>query len=312
MAAKHAGLGRGLNALIKDSPSHSAAPAEENSPDEGNRDESDRGGVVTLPISRIHKSPWQPRRHFDPEALNELVSSIRERGVLQPLLVREVDNGYQLIAGERRFRAAQEAEIEDIPVIVMQVSDKDAVEITLIENLQREDLNPVEEAEGYHSLGQEFGMTQEQIAERVGKGRASVANSLRLLTLPDAVREMVADGRLSSGHAKVLLGVDIPEEQTLLAQRVLKEGLAVRSLERIVEQHRKPPRRGRVERSDIPGTHLQHLSDQLHQTLGTSVRLHSSKTLTNGKKVPGRVEIDFYSTDDLDRLLHLLGINEQL
>lgn len=303
MAAKHVGLGRGLNALIKDSPA---------APDPAGTGEADGAGVVRVPVSQIHKSPWQPRRHFDAHALEELVASIRERGVLQPLLVRRIEDGYQLIAGERRFRAAQEAELRDIPVIVMEVADKDAAEITLVENLQREDLNPIEEAEGYQALADEFGMTQEQIAQRVGKGRASVANALRMLSLPDGIRDMVQENRLSSGHAKVLLGVEIPKEQELLAARVLKEGLSVRALERIVENLRKPPRRPQTDRSDIPASHLQHLSDQLHQTLGTSVRLAPSKTLSNGKKVPGRIEIDFYSTEDLDRLLHCLGINDDL
>ncbi len=302
MSAKHVGLGRGLSALIKDSP---ASSAQDTAGTEGQ-------GVTMIPVSQLHKSPWQPRRHFDPEALSELVASIRERGVLQPLLVRKAEDGYQLIAGERRFRAAQEAELKEVPVMVMEVSDKEAVEITLIENLQREDLNPIEEAEGYQSLADQFGMTQEQIAERVGRGRATVANALRLLTLPDAVQTMVAEDRLSSGHAKVLLGLEIPREQELLARRVLSEGLSVRSLERIVEKLRKPPRKPRSERVDIPAAHLQHLSDQLHQALGTSVRLTTSKTLSNGKKMPGRVEIDFYSPDDLDRLLQLLGIAEEL
>ncbi len=300
MAAKHVGLGRGLNALIKDSP----APA-------GDADAVAQG-ITMIPVSRIHKSPWQPRRHFAPDALSELVSSVHERGVLQPLFVRKKEDGYELIAGERRFRAAQEAELKDVPVIVMDVSDKEAVEITLIENLQREDLNPIEEAEGYQSLADEFGMTQEQIADRVGKGRATITNALRLLALPDTVQAMITENQLSSGHAKVLLGLEIPREQELLAQRVMKEGLSVRSLERIVEKMRKPPRKPRSERVDIPATHLQHLSDRLHHELGTSVRLTTSKTLGNGKKMPGRIEIDFYSTEDLDRLLHLLGISEDL
>ena len=300
MSAKHVGLGRGLSALIKDTPSPSTGDAD------------GQGGVTLVPVSQIHKSPWQPRRHFDPDALNDLVSSVRDRGVLQPLLVRKVEDGYQLVAGERRFRAAQEAELKDVPVILMDVSDKEAVEITLIENLQREDLNPIEEAEGYQSLADEFGMTQEQIADRVGKGRATVANALRLLTLPDPVRDMIGENRLSAGHAKVLLGLEIPKEQELLAGRVLKEGLSVRALERIVERLRKPPRKPRSERVDIPAAHLHHLSDQLHQTLGTSVRLTASKTLSNGKKVPGRIEIDYYSTDDLDRILQILGVTENL
>ncbi len=299
MAGKHIGLGRGLSALIKDAPATT---------------ENDQSGdaVTQIAIHRIHKSPWQPRRHFDPSALEDLVASIREHGVLQPLLVRAVEDGYQLIAGERRFRAAQEAELENVPAIVMEVGDKEAVEITLIENLQREDLNPIEEAEGYQSLLETFGMTQEQIATRVGKGRATVANALRLLALPDAVRYAVAEGVLSSGHAKVLLRLEIPREQELLAARVKKESLSVRALERVVERMLKPAGKKQSARVDIPATHMQHLTDQLHQTLGTSVRLTSCRTLGNGKKVPGRIEIDYYSPEDLDRLLHSFGIHEEL
>jgi ParB family transcriptional regulator, chromosome partitioning protein len=307
MAAKPAGLGRGLNALIKEKPATPEKKASSKQPAP-----KDEGGVVSIPITQIHKSPWQPRRHFEPAALEELVASIRERGVLQPLLVRAVGDSYQLIAGERRFRASQIAELPVVPVVIMKVSDKEAVEITLIENLQREDLNPIEEAEGYQSLANEFGMTQEQIAERVNKGRASVANALRLLSLPENVRDAVAENRLSSGHAKVLLGLELPAEQEMLARRVLKEGLSVRALERMVEQMRRPARKPRAERHDIPASHLHHLSDRLHQTLGTSVRLHSSKTLSNGKKVPGSIEIDFYSNEDLDRLLQHLGMTEAL
>ncbi len=302
MTAKHVGLGRGLGALIKDTPE---SPAGEDAATK-ERD------ITQIPVSQLHKSPWQPRRHFDQDALNDLVASIKERGVIQPLLVRKVDSGYQLIAGERRFRAAQEAELDEVPALVMDVSDQDAVEITLIENLQREDLNPIEEAEGYQSLVDRFGMTQEHIAERVGKGRATITNVLRLLTLPDSVQRMLAENRLSSGHAKVLLGLEIPREQELLAERALKEGLSVRALERAVEKLRKPPRKPRSERVDIPASHLQHISDQLHQSLGTSIRLTASRTLSNGRKVPGRIEIDYYSPDDLDRLLQILGVSEDL
>lgn len=300
MAARHAGLGRGLNALIKDTP--------ETVPQEAPAEES----LSTIPVNRIHKNPWQPRREFNDAALSDLVTSIREHGVLQPLLVRPVDSGYQLIAGERRFRAAQEAGLAEVPAVVMDVGDQQAVEITLIENLQREDLNPIEEAEGYQSLADTFDMTQEQIASRVGKGRATVANALRLLALPDAVRVALADGRLSTGHAKVLLRLEIPREQELLVERIVKEGISVRALERIVERMLKPPVKPRSERIDIPASHMQHLSDQLHQTLGTSVRLTSCRTLGNGKKLPGRIEIDYYSPEDLDRLLQCLGVGEEL
>jgi ParB family transcriptional regulator, chromosome partitioning protein len=309
MAAKHKGLGRGLSALIKDQ-----AP-----PDNASRLTSDvkaepnnaPNGATRIPVNAIHKSPWQPRRHFEPAALADLVASIREHGVLQPVLVRKIGDGYQLMAGERRFRAAQEAELADIPALVMEADDQKAVEITLIENLQREDLDPIEEAEGYHSLADQFHLTQDDIATRVGKSRAAIANALRLLSLPDSVRSMISNGNLSVGHAKVLLGLTIPEEQELLAARVAKESLSVRALERVVADQGKPPRKAaRTFHADIPATHVQHLSEQLHQRLGTSVRLTSSRTLPNGKKAPGRIEIDYYSADDLDRLLIMLGISD--
>jgi len=304
MAAKHKGLGRGLSALIKDQSRPDKSDTE-------NQNATGRAGVARIPLNAIHKNPWQPRRHFEPSALADLVASIREHGVLQPVLVRTVQGGYQLIAGERRFRAAQEAELADIPALVIEADDQKAVEITLIENLQREDLDPIEEAEGYQSLAGQFHMTQEQIAVRVGKSRAAVANSLRLLTLPDSVRKMLSDGGLSVGHAKVLLGVSIPSEQELLAGRVVKESLSVRALERIVEEQGKPPRKAaRTFHADIPASHVQHLSEQLHHKLGTSVRLTSSRTLPNGKKAPGRIEIDYYSSDDLDRLLLVLGVHD--
>lgn len=309
MSAKSAGLGRGLNALIKEKP-----PVAKSQPEAvpASPEPAVQPGPMLIPVKQIHRSPWQPRRHFEPEALQDLVHSIQTHGVLQPLLVRSTGDGYQLIAGERRFRASQVADLQEVPVLIMEVSDKEAVELTLIENLQREDLNPIEEAEGYQSLAHEFNMTQEQIAERVGKGRASVANSLRLLSLPDSVRSWVAEDQISAGHAKVLLGLSIPEEQELFARRVVKEALSVRALERLVEARRKPPRRPRVERADLPAAHLLQLTDQLHHALGTSVRLHSTKTLSNGKKVPGRIEIDYYSNEDLDRLLQCMGVEETL
>ncbi|MFH0953391.1 MAG: ParB/RepB/Spo0J family partition protein [Verrucomicrobiota bacterium] len=299
MAAKHIGLGRGLGALIKDVPAAEvgAEPA---------------GGITRVPIEKIHKSPWQPRQSLRAEALEDLAHSIREHGVLQPLLVRKVEDRYELIAGERRLRAAQSAELKQVPVIVMEVTDREALELALIENLQREDLNPIEEAEGYHALADKFEMTQDQIAQRVGRGRATVANALRLLDLPDKVKRLVAEGQLSGGHAKAILGLEIPREQELLATRVVKEGLSVRTVERIVNRLKKPPKKPRAGRSDIPENHLRYLSDRLHQHFGTSIRIAPCKTLANGKKAKGTIEIDFFSNDDLDRLLVLLGVADNL
>jgi ParB family transcriptional regulator, chromosome partitioning protein len=300
MGAKHIGLGRGLGALIKDLPAPEPALS------------SEGGGLLRIPIEKIHKSPFQPRQHMAPEQLEDLARSIRERGVLQPLLVRAVEDHYELIAGERRLRAAQSAELKDVPVILMDVSDREALELALIENLQREDLNPIEEAEGYRTLAGKFEMTQEQIAQRVGKGRATIANALRLLDLPEKVKGWLADGHLTAGHAKVLLGLDLAQEQELLATRIVTEGISVHAAEKIVSGVKSRPRKARAQKSDIPESHLRYLTDRLHQYLGTSVRVSPCRTLANGKKAKGSIEIDFYSNDDLDRLLILLGISDSL
>ncbi len=299
MGAKHIGLGRGLGALIKDSPATS--PAED--------------GVTRLPVSQLRKSPWQPRRDFAPAALEDLVRSVKERGVLQPLLVRRTPDGkagYELIAGERRYRAAQLAEVDEVPVIIMEVSDAEALELALVENLQREDLNIIEEAEGYAMLTEKFELTQEEIAQRVGKARATVANCLRLLALPDGVKQKLAEGALSAGHAKVLLGIELAAEQELLADRCEREELSVRALERIVARLKRPPKKPRAERADIPADHIRYLADRLHRHFGTSVRLMPCRTLANGKKAKGTVEIDYFSSDELDRLLTLFGVSEDL
>ncbi len=301
MAAKQTGLGRGLGALISEAP-RAASSASEVSPAATNR----------VSVKAIRKSPWQPRRLFDEAALGELVASVKERGVLQPLLVRRVGAEFELIAGERRFRAAQEAGIAEVPVIVMDVSDREALEIALVENLQRADLNLIEEAEGYRALGEKFSMTQDDIAQRVGKSRPAVANALRLLELPDSVKRLVAERQLSPGHAKVILGVASASERELLAARCVVEGLSVRALENEIKRLHRPAKRPRAEKSDIPAEHLKDLLDQLHQRLGTSVRITPTRTLANGKKTKGLLEIDFYSSDELDRILVILGLAGEL
>ncbi|HMP89368.1 MAG TPA: ParB/RepB/Spo0J family partition protein [Kiritimatiellia bacterium] len=297
MAAKHIGLGRGLSALIKDG-STGEAPAK---PSENTN---------KIPVADIRKSPWQPRRVFSPEPLSELIESVKERGVLQPLLVRKVADYYELIAGERRLRAAQEANLKEVPAVVMDVGDQEALEIALVENLQRSDLNLVEEAEGYRMLAEKFSMTQEQIANRVGKARPTITNALRLLDLPDPVKQLLAERRITPGHAKALLGLENAREQELLALRTASEDISVRSLERIVARTKNAPKKPRAEKPDIPAGHLQSLVEQLHQHLGTQVRLTPCKTLSNGKKTPGKLEIDYYSTEELDRIIQLLGLGD--
>jgi ParB family chromosome partitioning protein len=311
MAGKHIGLGRGLDALIKDgTTAKNQATAKQVAPRA--QPGGPESGMREVPVAKVVASPWQPRSNFDGEALSELVQSIQAHGVLQPLLVREIGSKFELIAGERRLRAAQAALLKTVPVIVIEASDEKAVEIALIENLQREDLNPIEEAEGYALLQKKFNLTQDTIARQVGKARASVANALRLLELPDGIRKYVCEGLLSVGHAKVLLSVDSDKEKGLLARRAIKEGLSVRALEKIVKKLTQPPKKPRAEKSDLPSDYLHTLSDELHQFFGTSVRINPSKTLTNGRKVKGSLEIDFHDNDELDRLLTIVGYSSDL
>lgn len=305
MAQKH-GLGRGLSALIKEAPPARAPTG----PVPVNRDAVPEG-VTAVAIDKIRPNPKQPRRRFTPEALEDLVRSIQAHGILQPLLMRRIGAHYELLAGERRWRAARQAGLQTVPAILKEVSDRDALELTLIENLQREDLNAIEEAEGYQTLVEKFSLSQEEIALRVGKARATVANALRLLTLPEEITKMLMEGRLSAGHAKALLGVASDEEKCALARRAVKEGWSVRVAEKTVERLTRAPRKPRAMRSDIPAAHLQDLSDKLHRYFGTSVRLIPSRTMANGKKAKGTIEIDFYSNEDLSRILDLLGLAEE-
>ena len=297
--AKKVGLGRGLDALIKEKKVTAPvmdAPAPDNA------------GITKISVGRIKVNPMQPRRIFRNEQLNELIASIKEHGILQPLLVRQKEKHFELIAGERRLRAAKAANLPEVPVILLDIGDQEALEIALIENLQRDDLNIMEEAEGYKELADKFKLTQDEIAKRVGKARASVANMLRLLALPAGIKKMLEGGQLSAGHGKVLLGVDIDAEKELLAQRILREGLSVRALEKIIEQMNKPKKKPRAEKTDLPIDYVRHLSEKLHQHFGTAVHINSTKTLSNGKKVKGSIQIDYYNNEDLTRVLEILGI----
>jgi ParB family chromosome partitioning protein len=301
MAGKQKGLGRGLDALIKDGATK--------------REELEAGkaaGAQRVAISQVVASPWQPRSVFDSDALGELVESVKVHGILQPLIVREVDDKLELIAGERRLRAAEAAGLKRVPVMVIEASDEKALQLALIENLQREDLNPIEEAEGYALLQKQFGLTQEQVAEQVGKARASVANALRMLDLSDVIRKQVSTGLLSVGHAKVLLGASSSVDRERLATQAIKEGLTVRALERLVKRLGLPSKKPRAEKSDLPVDYLKNLTDDLHRLFGTQVRISPSKTLANGRRVKGSLEIDYHDNDELDRLLQLIGYESEL
>ncbi|MGH7787240.1 MAG: ParB/RepB/Spo0J family partition protein [Candidatus Binatia bacterium] len=280
MDPRKRGLGRGLGALIPGAGTAAPAPRPERPADDG-----------WASIDSIEPNPYQPRAIFDDTAIDELAASIREKGVLQPLVVRRVGSGYQLIAGERRFRAAQRAGLDRVPVVVREADDREALELALIENLQRENLNPIEEARAYKRLGDEFSLGQEDIARRVGKSRSAVTNSLRLLQLPDGVIAQLESGALSAGHARSLLGLDGAQSQAQVAHDVVTGRLSVRDTERLVRQRREPE-------IDIEQRALE---ADLTRTLGTKVQLRHA---ADGS---GRIVIEYYSLDELDGLLTRLG-----
>ena len=276
------GLGKGLGALLGES------ALSEPSPD----------GAVRLPLQKVEPNPLQPRKTFEPEALDELAASIREHGVIQPLTVRKMPSGfYQIIAGERRWRAARLAGLDEVPVVIIEADDKKAMELALIENLQRADLNPIEEAQGYQQLMQEYGMTQEQAAARVGKSRPAVANAMRLLALPQPVLELVRSGKLSAGHARALLALKTPGEQHAVAQKVIALQLSVRQTEAMCKKmsNISTPR----PQKPIAVDYLAECEKALSKRLGRGVKIVAGKR-------KGRVELEYYGEDDLQRLYEAL------
>ena len=285
------GLGKGLGALISAAPSRSSLDSES-----GEK-------VQLISLANIVPSPLQPRREFQREALEELVDSIRQRGIIQPLIVRPVNSRFELIAGERRWRAAKEVGLAEAPAIVRQATDLEVLELSLIENLQRADLNPIEEAQAYARLAGEFGMRQEDIAQKVGKSRASVANAMRLLDLDPQVQTWVVQDLLSVGHAKVLLGLKVHEEQRLLAEKILRQSSTVRTTERMVARQlgKLGGTRRRKQAETVSSTALKDLENRLQQHLATHVTIH------HGEK-RGRIEIEFYGSDDLQRVIGALGL----
>jgi ParB family chromosome partitioning protein len=285
-------LGKGLSALITTRPSAIRIEAE---PGEK---------IQQVDLSTIVPSPFQPRKDFAREALAELVESIREHGIIQPLVVRNVRGQHELIAGERRWRAAQEAGLNQVPVITRVATDLEVLELSLIENLQRADLNPIEEAEAYARLANEFGMRQEDIAQKVGRSRASVANSVRLLDLHQQVQAWLTQGLLSVGHAKVLLALKEPDEQRAVAETVLRRSATVRATERLVARQlggTRPRRRRQTAANAATSATIDDLQNRLQEHLGTRVMVH------HGEK-RGRIEIEYYGNDDLQRVLGALGL----
>ena len=281
MANKNTGLGKGLSALLGDdfSMNPSQAPS-------------------TLPISQVESCAGQPRKHFDQEKLEELAESIRQHGIIQPLTVRKLSSGYyQIIAGERRWRAARLAGLTEIPAVIIEADDRKAMELAMIENLQREDLSPMEEAEGYKLLVEDYGLTQEQAAQRVGKSRSAVANALRLLALSPALRQMVEDGRLSAGHARALLPLAAALQEQAAAT-VLKNDLSVRQTEQLVKRLQAAPK---PEKKVSPTVnYVAEAERELSGKLGRACHI------AHGRK-KGRIEIEYYGVDDLNDLLEALG-----
>ena len=300
-------LGRGLGALLGGSPPAKppvTAPLSTIAAD-GSAIPDTRERVQRVPLARIVPCPFQPRKDFSPETLRELADSIKEQGIVQPLIVRERNGHLELIAGERRWRAAQLIGLTEVPVILRQADDRAVLELALIENLQRENLNPIEEAQGYSQLVEHFQLTQEDVATKVGKSRAVVANALRLLRLPPEVQGYLRDGRLSVGHAKALLGLAGEKHQKQAASRVLREGLNVRQTEVLVAhlQAREAAVTTKTGPSAPPprDTHVASLESQLRERLGTKVHLRYAQ----GK---GALEIAFFSDAELERILQILGV----
>lgn len=281
MAAKNAGLGRGLSALL----GNDALRAGE-------------GGGVTLRMAEVEPNTAQPRRHFDEASLAELAESIRVHGVLQPLLVRLLPSGYyQIIAGERRWRAARMAGLNELPAIVLEADDRRAAELALIENLQREDLNPLEEAEGFRALIEEYGLTQEEAAARVGRSRPALANSLRLLTLPGSLRTLLSEGALSAGHARALLALPDARAMEAAAKQVVSGGLSVRQTEALCKKLLEKPKE--ASEAPRPPDYLAEHERRLSAGLGRRV------SIAAGAK-RGKLSIEFYGPEDLDALMQAL------
>lgn len=280
--AKRKALGKGLSALI---------------PDAHTLEDQDTK-YFECPIEAIEPNPYQPRQTFGPSELEEMVKSVREKGIITPLLVSRTEGGYQLIAGERRWRAAQKAGLERVPVVVREVTGSELLELALVENIHRKDLNPIEEALAYRKLQEETGATQDSLARRLGKDRSSITNLLRLLKLPAFIQKDVIEGRLSMGHARVLAGLESGDEQRAMRDMVINKGLSVRQSEALAKRS-KAPARARKRESEF-NNYLESLAGDLKRSLGTKVDIKR-----RGRQ--GRIVIYFYSDDELDRLLDLLG-----
>ena len=294
MALKR-GLGKGLDSLI---PTNVMMESEVKHPtvSTASSPEEEKDGTLMVKLSKVEPNREQPRKNFDEDSLQELAESLKQFGMLQPILVQNRGDYYEIIAGERRWRAAKIAGLKEVPVIVRELTDQEIVEISLIENIQREDLNPIEEAQAYKRLLTEFHLKQDEVAERVSKSRTAVTNSMRLLKLCDEVQKMVVDDMISTGHARALISIEDPEEQYLIAQKIFDEKLSVREVEKLVKDLHKPPKPPKEENKTLQAIY-QEISERLKRSLSTKVSVSAKQ---NGA---GKIEIEFYNHEDLERLL---------
>jgi ParB family chromosome partitioning protein len=309
-------LGRGLSALVSSAPVSTVPPvalvtqkesaSNTDTPVIGHDSApalSTSGGTTFLKLSELEANPEQPRTHFSEAEINELAESIKALGVLQPILVRPHNSGYQIVAGERRFRAAERAGLSQVPVLIRDLSERETLEIGIVENVQRQGLNPIEEALGYQRLMEDFSLSAQEVAERVGKDRATVSNMTRLLKLPAVVQEMLKDGRLSVGHAKAILTVKEPVAQIGLANKIVSENLSVRAIEAIVSREvvlEAPKKGGNEAKSTKRDVQYPELEERLRNALGTKVSIRRNRK-------GGAIELHFYSDEELDRLIQILG-----
>ena len=294
MAVKRKGLGKGLDSLIPENKSVKPAAKPEKA------EETVKTGEQMLKINQVEPNREQPRKHFEEDALLELADSIKQYGVLQPLLVRKRKDYYEIIAGERRWRAAKIAGVKEVPVIIKEYTEQQAVEIALIENIQRENLNPIEEAMAFKKLLTEFNLKQDEVAERVSKSRTAVTNSMRLLKLGEKVQQMIIDDMITTGHARALLAIDDEEQQYLLATKIFDEKLSVRETEKLIKSLKNPKKQVKVVKTVENAFVYDDLAEKMKRVLGTKVSISPKG---NGK---GKIEIEYYSDDELERMFEMI------
>lgn len=292
MAAKqkNRGLGRGLDALFAD---QASIEKEENAPEEETKTEN---SIVYIKLNDIKPNENQPRKQFNEEKISELADSILEHGIIQPLVVRKNKHGYEIVAGERRWRAARKAGLKDVPCIIREFTDEENMLVAIIENMQREDLNPIEEAEGLNQMIKTYGMTQDEVSKSVSKSRPYITNSLRLLKLPEEIRTLVSEGKITAGHGRAIINISDKKKQHEICKRIIEEGMSVRAVEKLVSEEKpeKPKRKPKEKSFEIRS-----VEDQLKDIYGTKVNINQK-----GKK--GKIEIEFYNKDDLNRLIDIL------